>query len=330
MSNSPDFPVGCGQNGSYPHLSTGTPSYPQPAQPERAIHTPNGRLDLLCTSDTPSPRTLRCDAPYRTPTGELVSCRKCAACMRIRSRRWQRRAQREFEQAPRTWWVTLTHRADPAPSYKDVQRWLKVIRKAHPSIRYLITEETGHASGRLHWHVLVHSSSGLQRRPMEQAWRFGYCHARLAKTAGLASYMAKYQAKAGKLRASSRYGTRPHYFHIPAPNSIPDSAKADDVLRTYNDYSASLLHMRRLQHDFAEECRKILDTAHRRRLATALIQAHKDAPLESRRTLLRLREAWLSEPALAMSGACPGQRGLTPGHDHERLDFTGNGLSSDQ
>jgi hypothetical protein len=195
----------------------------------REAGKPNGRLDSIyaqvnrppAVTPSPAPPVKWCLSPIPSPhTGRPTPCRKCERCLWIAQRRWMRRAEREFRQSGRTWWVTLTHddaRAprdldgNPvAPTYREVKAWLRKVRKLDPSIRYLVREESGERFGRLHWHVLLHCSPVLQRRPMELLWKFGHFHARLAKSAGLAAYMAKYQAKhsAGKLRPSIGYGKR--------------------------------------------------------------------------------------------------------------------------
>ena len=90
--------------------------------------------------------------------------------------------------------------------YQAVQVLLRGIRKIDPHMRYLVTEENGERNGRLHWHALLHVSEQVTKRSIEALWPHGYTVCRLAKDARLAQYMAKYQAKAGRLRASIHYG----------------------------------------------------------------------------------------------------------------------------
>jgi hypothetical protein len=123
---------------------------------------------------------------------------------------WKARATAEFNTSPRTWWVTLTWRGDVPASYGDVAKFLRKLRKIDPQLRYLVTEEVGELGQRRHWHALVHCSESLSKAQLEAAWPHGFLKPRLATSARLARYMAKYQGKAGGvLRASTRYGLWP-------------------------------------------------------------------------------------------------------------------------
>jgi hypothetical protein len=297
MSKTPEFPMGCGQSPAYPHLSTGNPSYPQgaqsPVEPGACKNTPNGRLDSIHAqvddAAASAPGNGRsavrwCLEPGTSPFGKPIPCRKCSRCLWIASRRWMRRAEREFHQSGRTWWITLTVRpgADPAPTYRDVSLWLRRVRmKLDPSIRYLVREETGERFGRLHWHVLLHCSPLLQRRSMQAEWKFGHFHARLAKTPGLAAYMAKYQAKAdGKFRPSIQYGKR-----LDTPNApiLPENPRSHRRgLKHRSAVREDYRHSREVQK-LRDEVSRARDRAHAleqfRTKCSEYIQAHKDAPL---------------------------------------------------
>ena len=78
-----------------------------------------------------------CSSPRTLPTGTVVSCRKCDACMRRRQAHWMRRASQEFELAPRSWWVTLTLRdaALSGASYETaVKPFVKSVQDAFPEL----------------------------------------------------------------------------------------------------------------------------------------------------------------------------------------------------
>ena len=113
--------------------------------------------------------------------------------------------------------------------YDDVQKWLKRLRIAATragvgSIRFCCALERGEkGSRRLHWHILLFTGFGVTRRMFEKRWACGFVHARLAKdrpssrrrsgdglssVAKLSSYVAKYATKAGRLRASTAFGSR--------------------------------------------------------------------------------------------------------------------------
>ena len=77
--------------------------------------------------------------------------------------------------------------------------------------RYLAVYERGEASGRSHYHLLVHErgSYPIPKRVLEDMWP-SHVHARLVskETTGSASYVTKYLTKnlAVRPRASGRYG----------------------------------------------------------------------------------------------------------------------------
>lgn len=160
-----------------------------------------------------------CTAPVKVPLihrngGETdlvryVGCRKCPGCLLQRQRQWMRRATAEYMVAERTWWLTLTYSGSEAPDYEAVKLFFKRLRKRRGAFRYVVSEELGETHERLHWHVLIHCTAGLRRRDLDAAWPHGFVHARLAKTAGLGSYLAKYLAKQSRIRASVLYGGEP-------------------------------------------------------------------------------------------------------------------------
>lgn len=127
---------------------------------------------------------------------------------------WMMRGADETAAAPRTWWCSLTYgdRTGPTgrycqvPDYEDVKRFIRTIRKVDPNARYLVTFEHGGKKGRPHWHVLLHVTDDVKRRTCNAAWTHGFNKCVLAKGRGLGSYIAKYAAKDGRLRASIGYG----------------------------------------------------------------------------------------------------------------------------
>lgn len=144
------------------------------------------------------------------PAGSItiyVPCRKCAKCLRKRANRWAARMHREIEAHPRTWVVRLSYKSEPtglAP-YKDVQDWLKRLRKLH-DFRFCAVLEKGEQFGRQHWHVLIHGGPKLLKKHVRSRWGHGHTHAKLADR-GAPRYLTKYVAKGLlRVRASLRYG----------------------------------------------------------------------------------------------------------------------------
>lgn len=109
-----------------------------------------------------------CIRPLRMnlPGGRVQSvwCRKCKQCKDARIRDLTGRCIAERQTCVGAHMVTLTY-ADLAPgvkpveaeslTYKDVQKWMKRLRKAGYPLRYFLAGEYGEQKGRAHWHVLT-------------------------------------------------------------------------------------------------------------------------------------------------------------------------------
>lgn len=174
----------------------------------------SSQVELVCEN----PRSVALnDAEGRWIAHQAVRCRKCRPCMQMRMRLWMQRAVVEFLASERSWWVTYTFRpgAEFLP-YEEVKKAHKVLRKAH-QFRFVCSEEEGERNGRKHFHVLYHCGHDLKRRHFETVWQHGFVHARLARSAGLGAYLAKYAAKSGRIRASLHYGDQLRACHRVQP-----------------------------------------------------------------------------------------------------------------
>ena len=154
------------------------------------------------------------DDPEYAVALQDVRCRKCANCMRMRQAQWMYRGAVEYATHKRTWFVTLTWKDGSVCDYEEVKKFFKRLRKKHGAFRYLCTEEKGELNERLHWHILLHCSDSLTWRSISSEWSHGHIHCKLARTSGLASYIAKYAAKGGRIRASRFYGEESGCHHV--------------------------------------------------------------------------------------------------------------------
>lgn len=171
-----------------------------------------------------------------------VRCRKCSNCLRARANMWRLRALGEYRQSVRTWLCTLTfepaartdmlYRAvvelaktgvqfDALPAaeqwlevekqcYREVQLWLKRIRK-QSGVRFrLLAITEAHKSGDPHYHVLIHEGLKPLRYDgnLKGSWRKGFATYKLVSDAAGAAYVTKYLSKsiAARVRASGDYG----------------------------------------------------------------------------------------------------------------------------
>jgi hypothetical protein len=127
--------------------------------------------------------------------------------MKARRWRWYFRCLTEINTWPRAWFVTLTFRSIPENPYREVQLWLKRLRKTYKeSIRYIVAQEHGTKNGRIHYHLLLFGQQSLKRRTIEDPWKSGFSNAKLA-TPDSAAYVTKYLMKSNaRVRASAHFG----------------------------------------------------------------------------------------------------------------------------
>lgn len=98
---------------------------------------------------------------------QQIACRQCRQCRDNRIRDWVGRCIAEDQYSVHTTFMTLTYgfdetfgvrTEDPASFiliYKDVQDWLKRLRKAGHPMRYILCGEYGSRKGRSHWHAIM-------------------------------------------------------------------------------------------------------------------------------------------------------------------------------
>lgn len=171
-----------------------------------------------------------------------VACRKCRRCLAYRQSLWTGRALNEYQQADRTWFVTLTltperhahclavvrkrghlngydfdalaYRAQFVKRWgvisEEITRYVKRVRKASSGPLRLLCVAEHHKSGLPHAHMLVHECvpEATTRRILDGSWRWGFSQARLISDPRQAAYVCKYLSKSGaaRVRASERYG----------------------------------------------------------------------------------------------------------------------------
>lgn len=170
-------------------------------------------------------------------------CRRCAACLRHRSRLWSARAVSETKAAVRTWFGTITLRPErqqwalDSARHKlsrqgidfdalseeerfrlrhsfvsqELTRWLKRVRKVSGApLRFCLVAEA-HKSGAPHYHILVHECDPalpVRKEVLKSAWTWGFTRWKLVNDPRAALYVTKYLSKDAKarVRASLHYG----------------------------------------------------------------------------------------------------------------------------
>lgn len=195
----------------------------------------------------------------------IVTCRKCANCLRHRQRLWAARSMAEIAKADRTWFGTLTlspehharifalacvssrrrgmdfdgltHGEQIAARdriiYPHIQRMLKRVRKNTGAACRTLCVCEAHENGLPHYHLLVHVNSGaIAYRDLDGEWSLGFSKWRLAPDDGAALYLAKYLSKSitTRVRASMDYGTPPNHVlstKLDAPSSVSPDLRRD-------------------------------------------------------------------------------------------------------
>lgn len=172
-----------------------------------------------------------------------VRCRKCPACLKMRSRMWYARAMTETLASARTWFGTITlnpeaqflsiararrnatrrglvwEQMTPQEQFAHIHRangaeltlWIKRVRKQSGApLRYLLVCEA-HKSGLPHYHCLVHETDDaapVRHHVLSDQWKLGFTNFKLCTDAKQAGYLCKYLSKSAeaRVRASARYG----------------------------------------------------------------------------------------------------------------------------
>lgn len=122
---------------------------------------------------------------------------------------------------PYAQFVTLTYSSESLPHggglvKKDVQDWLKRLRKMYPpkSIRYFACGEYGSRHNRPHYHAIIYSDDIIDESVYRATWSFGQIKAGNASMRSC-MYVAKYIGKqfSGRL-ARERYGLKQRPFAL--------------------------------------------------------------------------------------------------------------------
>lgn len=130
---------------------------------------------------------MECQTPIYLHKQEMVvPCGKCVFCSATKRSDWALRLHYEGRKHLVKKFVTLTY-ANPHLRWKngvsqlckrDVQLWLKRVRRAGPKVRYYAVGEYGSDKFRPHYHVLLFCWDGFPDldRVLRAAWPLGQVH----------------------------------------------------------------------------------------------------------------------------------------------------------
>lgn len=139
----------------------------------------------------------------------LVECRYCWQCQKDRVNDLVGRCIAEQTTSTETFAVTLTYDDNKLPDdrkahagvlvYKDVQDFLKRLRKQYPTVRYIVAGEYGSKKGRAHWHMILFfygkaPKLKIETREMWKFWPWGFSYFQKPDYEGL-KYVLKYVLK---------------------------------------------------------------------------------------------------------------------------------------
>lgn len=165
---------------------------------------------------------MKCISPvYVRKAGGFVPCGKCAFCVKKAIDAWCLRLYHEMERSSSAFFFTLTYNDEHLPpneevSKRDLQLFIKRLRKVNSGIRYFAVGEYGTQMGRPHYHAVIFNLASLDL--VSGAWRdqhgvdIGFVsgsRATMGRIRYMVSYMALPQVENGKTKAFRVMSRRP-------------------------------------------------------------------------------------------------------------------------
>lgn len=165
---------------------------------------------------------MKCISPvFLRKTMNYVPCGKCAFCIKKNIDAWCLRLQHEMEVSSSAFFITLTYDEQHLPageelSKRDLQLFIKRLRKINPGIRYFAIGEYGSQKGRPHYHAVIFNLINLDL--ITSSWTDNNGHpighivgdrATLGRIRYMVEYMALPQVTNGKTPAFRVMSRRP-------------------------------------------------------------------------------------------------------------------------
>lgn len=145
-----------------------------------------------------------CPRPVSVPYRGAVPCGQCIPCRINRQRAWAARILLEWTCTEHTSFVTLTYddrylpkdsNGTPVLCKKDVQGWLKRVRKVLGPLRFFAVGEYGTRTWRPHYHLAVFGPDvALLDEAIPDTWKMGF-HTIAEMNESRAMYLAHYCTK---------------------------------------------------------------------------------------------------------------------------------------
>ncbi len=138
-----------------------------------------------------------------------LPCNKCESCKLRKAKEWAIRCWHESQMHEQNAYVTLTYDDPHLPAYhsldhRDVQLFLKRLRKKYPNVKYFMCGEYGDQTHRPHYHIILfgyyppdpvyHRTKNGNRyyksKELDKFWRCGF-----TDTSGVSYHSSGYVAR---------------------------------------------------------------------------------------------------------------------------------------
>lgn len=140
---------------------------------------------------------MKCISPIWVRSQQMhVPCGKCAFCVKKAINAWCTRLRHELDVSSSAFFLTLTYDNEHLPpdgelSKRDLQLFIKRLRKVNPGIRYFAVGEYGTDFERPHYHAVIFNLENLSL--VTDNWNLGFVKGSRAN-AGRIRYMVSYMA----------------------------------------------------------------------------------------------------------------------------------------
>lgn len=117
---------------------------------------------------------MRCIKPWYSEKMRMsLPCGKCAFCIKKQINAWCLRISHEMETSSSAFFLTLTYDDDHLPEFgelskRDLQLFIKRLRKRNPGLRYFAVGEYGSNYKRPHYHAIIFNLDTLDL--VTKAW----------------------------------------------------------------------------------------------------------------------------------------------------------------
>lgn len=195
---------------------------------------------------------MRCISPvYVRRQMKSVPCGKCAFCIKKSIDSWCLRLYHEMEVSSSAFFVGLSYNDEHLPPgeelcKRDLQLFIKRLRKVNPGIRYFAVGEYGTEKGRPHYHAVIFNLVDLSLVTDSWSDQFGHplgfvvgSRATMGRIRYMVEYMALPQAENGKQKAFRVMSRNPGIgFSYVSKWKGFHKARSDSVVYTFDTPNA--------------------------------------------------------------------------------------------